>query len=112
MNSMVLVYMLWAFFGLFLANHAYKREMFYRRNEHHQNMVPETADVNLIGFSNASLAECSKQCLIGGANCLGVFHNKETQSCKLLYDYLVDGLVLQTRTYWNFFSVNRKYPFC
>lgn len=112
MNGMVLVYMLWAVFGLFLKNHAYKREIFYRRNEHHQNMLPENADVNLIGFSNASLAECSKQCLIGGANCLGVFHNKETQSCKLLYDYLVDGLVLQTRTYWNFFSVNRKYPFC
>lgn len=111
MNSMVLVYMLWAFLGLFLKTHAYKREMFYRRNEHHQNMLPENADVNLIGFSNASLAECSKQCLIFGANCLGVFNNKETQSCKLLYDNLVEGLVFQTQTDWNFFSANRKYLF-
>lgn len=111
MNSMVLVYLLWAIFGLFLKNHAYKREVFYRRNEHHQNMLPENADVNLIAFSNASLAECSKQCIIFGANCLGVFNNKETQSCKLLYDNLVEGLVFQTRTDWNFFSANRKYLF-
>lgn len=111
MNSMVLVYLLWAIFGLFLKNYAYKREVFYRRNEHHQNMLPENADVNLIAFSNASLAECSKQCLIFGANCLGIFNNKETQSCKLLYDNLVEGLVFQTRTDWNFFSANRKYLF-
>lgn len=108
---MVLVYLLWAIFGLFLKNHANKREVFYRRNEHHQNTLPENADVNLIGFSNASLAECSKQCLIFGANCLGIFNNKETQSCKLLYDNLVEGLVFQTRTDWNFFSANRKYLF-
>ena len=106
---MVLVYLLWAIFGLFLKNHAYKREMFYRRNEHHQNMLPENADVNLIAFSNASLAECSKQCLLGGANCLGVFHNKEIQSCKLMSDNLVEGLSFQLQTGWEFFSVNRKY---
>lgn len=85
--------------------------MFYRENVHYQNMLPEQADVNLLRFSNASLAECSVQCLMGGANCQGVFHNKETRSCKLLYDNPVDGLVFQTRIAWNFFSVNRRYPF-
>lgn len=113
MKRMSLLYLFWSFLGLFMENHAYKNGIIYRKNVNYQNMLPEHADVNLIGFSGVSLAECSLKCFMRRGKCLGYFHNKDTRSCKLLYDklQLVNGLVFQTQIGWNFYSDNRKYPF-
>lgn len=50
-------------------------------------MLPEYADVNMTGFSDIGLVECSMKCLehtcTGHTNCVGVFHNIEIQSRQL-----------------------------
>lgn len=107
------LYLLLPLLSFFARSSANKEEIVYQRNVHYLNMLPEYADVNMTGFSDIGLVECSMKCLehtcTGHTNCVGVFHNLEIQSCKLMSDNLVEGLSFQLRTGWEFFSVNRKY---
>lgn len=107
------LYLLLPLLSFFARSSANKEEIVYQRNVHYLNMLPEYADVNMTGFSDIGLVECSMKCLVhtctGHTNCVGVFHNIESQSCKLMSDNLVEGLSFQLRTGWEFFSVNRKY---
>lgn len=103
LKSMAPLYLLWPVLSLFGKNSANKEEIVYHRNVHYPNMLPEYADVNLTGFSKIGLVECSMKCLVhtcmGHTKCVGVFHNKEIQSCKIISDNLVDGLFFQLRAF-------------
>lgn len=107
------LYLLLTLLSFFARSSANKEEIVYQRNVHYLNMLPKYADVNMTGFSDIGLVECSMKCLghtcTGHTNCVGVFHNLEIQSCKLMSDNLVKGLSFQLQTGWEFFSVNRKY---
>lgn len=94
---------------LFTEIYAHNREILYKRNIHHSNMLPEHTDAILTGFLDMRLTECAMRCFMAGPTCRGLFHNKDIQSCKLLLDIKADGLVFKSQTGWEFFSDNRKY---
>lgn len=105
MKRMLLLYLFWSFLGLFMENHAYKNGIIYRKNVNYQNMLPEHADVNLIGISGVSLAECSLKCFMRRVQFFAAWNS---YSCWIIFVYFSLPICNSLTFFTQNFSVHER----
>lgn len=95
----------WSFLGLFMENHAYKNGIIYRKNVNYQNILPEHADVNLIGISGVSLAECSLKCFMRRVQFFAAWNS---YSCWIIFVYFSLPICNSLTFFTQNFSVHER----